>query len=82
MPPRSECRAHPMLQWEFRWAAARRRRLSTTPCANVGVECIHQVDSKRLYWSIQDRLEAAARKVGAPPVWFDDVSCDRTREDT
>jgi hypothetical protein len=70
-----------MLQLEFRWAAARRRRLSTTPCANVGVECIHQVDSKRLYWSIQDRLEVAAPEVRVPRVWFDDVWCDRTRED-
>jgi hypothetical protein len=47
----------------------------------VGVERIYQVDSKRLYWSIQDQLEAAARSVSVPRVWFDDVWGDRTRED-
>jgi hypothetical protein len=36
---------------------------------NVGIERIYQVDSKRLYCSIQ------------PRVWFDDVRGDRTRED-
>lgn len=49
--------------------------------ADVGIERIYQVDSKRLYWSIQDRLEAAACEVGVPRVWFDDVWGDRTRED-
>jgi hypothetical protein len=34
-----------------------------------------------LYFSIQDRLATAAREVGAPRVWFDDVRGDRTRED-
>lgn len=48
---------------------------------NARVEGIHHVDSKLHYWPIQDRLEAAARKVGAARVWFDDVWCDRTRED-
>jgi hypothetical protein len=33
-----------------------------------------------LYFSIQDRLATAARDVGAPRVWFDDVWGDRTRE--
>jgi hypothetical protein len=41
--------------------------------------CIYQVESKRLYWSIQDRPEAAAREVRVPRVWFD-VWGDCTRE--
>jgi hypothetical protein len=48
---------------------------------HVGIERIYRVDSKRLYWSIQDRLEAAASEVRVPRVWFDDVWGDRTRED-
>ena len=71
---------HPRVQVELRWATARTRRLSTTPRVNVRVEPIYQVDNKRLYWS-QDRLEAAAREVGVPRVWSDDVWGDRTRED-
>jgi hypothetical protein len=41
--------------------------------------CIYQVESKRLCWSIQDRLEVAAREVRVPRVWFD-VWGDRRRE--
>jgi hypothetical protein len=54
--------------------------LGPPTASSWGVRRVDHGDSKRIYRSIQDPIVAAARELGVPRAWFDDLWGDGTPE--